>query len=90
MTLTARWLLQCCPQSVLCSYSYQGLLRRETRVYRSSRLTKAQVQRQLKYVQPGEESRIGMYVATSTNEAKVDELKGWQEEESGTAAKYKV
>ena len=33
---------------------------------------------------------IGMYVATSTNEAKVDEIKGWQEEESGTAAKYKV
>ena len=75
---------------VLCVRTRQGLLRRETRVYRSSRLTKAQAQRQLKYVQPGEESRIGMYVATSTNEAKVNELKGWQEEESGTAAKYKV
>ena len=88
--MTGCWLLCCAQPCVVCSHSYQGLLRRETRVYRSSRLTKAQVQRQLKYVQPGEESRIGMYVATSTNEAKVNELKGWQEEESGTAAKYKV
>ena len=88
--MTACW-LQCCPQPcVVCLHSYQGLLRRETRVYRSSRLTKAQAQRQLKYVQPGEESRIGMYVATTTDESAADGLKGWQEGELGAEVKYKV
>ena len=39
---------------------------------------------------PGRKCRIGMYVATSTDEKMVDELKGWQQGETGTAVMYKV
>ena len=41
-------------------------------------------------VLPGRKCRIGMYVATSTDEKMLDELKGWQQGETGTAVKYKV
>ena len=62
----------------------------ETRVYRSSRLTKAQVERQLTSMQVGEECRIGMYVAASIDEEAADDLKSWQEGETGAEIKYKV
>ena len=68
----------------------QGLLRHETRVFRTSRLTTAQLERQALNVLPGRKCRIGMYVATSTDEKMLDELKGWQQGETGTAVKYKV
>ena len=59
-------------------------MKRQTPVYRVSRMTEAQ-ERQ---IQVGKKYRLGMYVATSTKKNAVKELMGWQEEEIGSKVKY--
>ena len=67
----------------------QGLLPRKTKVYRSSRMTKAQADLLQSLI--GERCRIGMYVATSTVKSAAIGLKEWQEGEMGEAkVKYMV
>ena len=65
----------------------QGLLKRQTTVYRASRMSKAQ-ERQ---IQVGEKYRLGirMYVATSTRKSSTDGLLEWQAGEMGTAVQYR-
>ena len=56
----------------------QGLLRRKTTVYRSSRMSKQQAD--ALYQLLGQKCRIGMYVATTTAKSSANDVREWQEE----------
>ena len=60
-----------------------GELMQALTVFRTSRLTREQAAR----IDAGLQYRIGMYVATTTNQAVADQLQGWQAGESGVSAK---
>ena len=66
----------------------QGLLRRKTTVYRSSRMTKQQADSLYELL--GLKCRLGMYVATTTAKSAAKDVREWQEEEEGAEIKYMV